>query len=99
MISRYVIYCDHYPDGTEEAGSNARERKPATVSHESDIESAKSLNSTDPLSPAWASPPALSISRLSIQLKSSPKNRGIPGNVCLHKFEKNSDLPLGSFGA
>ena len=34
MISRHVIYCDHYPDGTGEAGSNARERKPATVSHE-----------------------------------------------------------------
>ena len=34
MISRYVIYCDHYPDGAVEAGSNARERKPATVSHE-----------------------------------------------------------------
>ena len=34
MISRYVIYCDHYPDGAGEAGSNARERKPATVSHE-----------------------------------------------------------------
>ena len=34
MISRHVIYCDHYPDGAGEAGSNARERKPATVSHE-----------------------------------------------------------------
>ena len=34
MISRHVIYCDHYPDGAVEAGSNARERKPATVSHE-----------------------------------------------------------------
>ena len=36
MISRHVIYCDHYPDGAGEAGSNARERKPATVSHEID---------------------------------------------------------------
>ena len=34
MNSRHVIYCDHYPDGAVEAGSNARERKPATVSHE-----------------------------------------------------------------
>ena len=34
MIPRHVIYCDHYPDGEEEAGSNAHERKPATVSHE-----------------------------------------------------------------
>ena len=34
MIPRHVIYCDHYPDGAVEAGSNARERKPATVSHE-----------------------------------------------------------------
>ena len=34
MIWRHVIYCDHYPDGVGEAGSNARERKPATVSHE-----------------------------------------------------------------
>ena len=34
MISRHVIYCDHYPDGAGEAGSNARERNPATVSHE-----------------------------------------------------------------
>ena len=34
MIPRHVIYCDHYPDGVVEAGSNARERKPATVSHE-----------------------------------------------------------------
>ena len=44
-----------------------------------DNESAKSLNSTEPLSPARASPPALSNSRLSIQLKSAPTNRGIPG--------------------
>ena len=34
MVSCHVIYCDHYPDGAGEAGSNARERKPATVSHE-----------------------------------------------------------------
>ena len=34
VIPRHVIYCDHYPDGAVEAGSNARERKPATVSHE-----------------------------------------------------------------
>ena len=34
MIPRHVIYCDHYPDGAVEAGSNRRERKPATVSHE-----------------------------------------------------------------
>ena len=34
MISRHVIYCDQYPDGAVEAGSNARERKSATVSHE-----------------------------------------------------------------
>ena len=34
MIPRHVIYCDHYPDGAVEAGSNARERKPATVSHD-----------------------------------------------------------------
>ena len=37
MISRHVIYCDHYHDGAGEAGSNARKRKPATVSHEINI--------------------------------------------------------------
>ena len=34
MIKRHVIYCDHCLDSVVEAGSNARERKPATVSHE-----------------------------------------------------------------
>ena len=34
MIPHHVIYCDHCPDSVVEAGSNARERKPATVSHE-----------------------------------------------------------------
>ena len=57
--------------------------------------SAKSFNSTDLLSPNSESPPALSNSRLSIQLKSAPRNKGISGNACLHKPEKNSDLPFG----
>ena len=34
MISRHVIYCEQCPDSAVETGSNARERKPATVSHE-----------------------------------------------------------------
>ena len=34
MTKRHVIYCDHCLDSVVEAGSNARERKPATVSHE-----------------------------------------------------------------
>ena len=34
MISRHLIYWDHYHDSAVETGSNARERKPATVSHE-----------------------------------------------------------------
>ena len=34
MIKRHVLYCDHCLDSVVEAGSNARERKPATVSHE-----------------------------------------------------------------
>ena len=34
MIKRHVIYCDHCLDSVVEAGSNAHERKPATVSHE-----------------------------------------------------------------
>ena len=45
MTKRHVIYCDHCPDSVVEAGSNARERKPATVSHE--IESKPRHNKND----------------------------------------------------
>ena len=34
MIPRHIIYCNQCPDSVVEAGSNARERKPPTVSHE-----------------------------------------------------------------
>ena len=47
MIKRHVIYCDHCLDSAVEAGSNARERKPATVSHEIVCHS-KSFNNSYP---------------------------------------------------
>ena len=50
MIKRHVIYCDHCLDSVVEAGSNARERKPATVSHEicTNLENVRQLFSIHP---------------------------------------------------
>ena len=58
-----------------------------------DKESSKSFNSTDPLSPNSESLPALSNSGLSIQLKSLLRNKGIPGNACLHRLKKFRPAP------